>query len=297
MNVRGLGEAKKRRSVFNFMRNKRAEVIFLQEAHVENMSQLSRWRTEWGGMISASFGASNARGILTLVHPNSNMEIIKLETDKEGRILIVKVKLDGKHYVLCNIYAPNNDNGEFMEELLRMLDKFPDNDGIIMGGDFNLVLNTKLDRNGSEVNHGRMLEMLNTYTEKANLCDIWRTRNPKARTYTWHSWSRTHKPICSRIDFFLISQHLVDRVDNCFIEPGHLSDHSVVSFDFKTDSFHRGPGVWKFNNRLLNEEKFYKNMQSIIRTAKENGKYLDPNEKWEYIKMEIGRYSKKVFKK
>ena len=59
------------------------------------------------------------------------------------------------------------------------------------------------------------------------------------------------------MDKFLISSHLTASVISCDIRPCVLSDHDFVALCFDQDTFNpRGPGVWKFNNSILNNEAF-----------------------------------------
>ena len=270
----------------------------LQETHIDNINQLKLCKTEWKGEIFASFGTSQSRGVMILIKPNSVIEVVKFEVDQEGRVICLEVKIDKKKFILCNIYAPNNDDESFIEKVITILEKFQDHDGIILGGDFNLVMNTDLDRNNSKYNHNKMLQVLNTYIEKVNLCDIWRVRNPNVKRYTWHRWSKFHKPTCSRIDMILAPIGLIDSVTESSIQPGHLSDHSMVVLELKIDSYIRGPGVWKFNNQLLLDGKFCENMLKKIKETKEAccKSSLDANESWDFLKMEMGSYSKQYAK-
>lgn len=50
---------------------------------------------------------------------------------------------------LLNIYGPNNDDPEFFKKVLNLI---PDvsSTNLIIGGDFNLVLDTYLDRSSSQ---------------------------------------------------------------------------------------------------------------------------------------------------
>lgn len=71
------------------------------------------------------------------------------------------------------------------------------------------------------------------------------------------SWFNADSSIGSRLDKFLISTNLIDFTDKCDISPCCMSDHYFVNLclNFK-DLFPRGPGVWKFNNSLLNDDSF-----------------------------------------
>lgn len=71
------------------------------------------------------------------------------------------------------------------------------------------------------------------------------------------SWFNADSSIGSRLDKFLISTILIDFTDKCDNSPCCMSDHYFVNLclNFK-DLFPRGPGVWKFNNSLLNDDSF-----------------------------------------
>ena len=57
------------------------------------------------------------------------------------------MKIDNKILTLVNIYAPNNDNPTFFQNLLDHLLSF-ECEEIIMGGDFNLVTGIQRDKRG-----------------------------------------------------------------------------------------------------------------------------------------------------
>ena len=133
-----------------------------------------------------------------------------IKTDTRGRMICAKMQLEGSKYVLCNVYAPNDDDPTFFTEMIEMVDSYIDCDTKIIGGDFNLVMSPDVDRNGSLANHKNSVTVLKEYADRSELCDIWRVFNPGKRRYTWHRWGNTHKPLCSRINFFLIQEGLVD---------------------------------------------------------------------------------------
>ena len=99
----------------------------------------------------------------------------------------------------------------------------------IIGSDFNLVMDPLIDRYGSDSNHKNASTIVDTYTEEANLCDVWRIRNENTRQYSWFKYFPS--PHFSRLDFFLISFTLMGKVDSCKMTPGLKSDHSLVQFN------------------------------------------------------------------
>ena len=57
------------------------------------------------------------------------------------------MKIDNNILTLVNIYAPNNDNATFSQNLLDQILSF-ECEEIILGGDFNLVMDVQKDKKG-----------------------------------------------------------------------------------------------------------------------------------------------------
>ena len=113
-----------------------------------------------------------------------------------------------------------------------------------------------------------------------------------------------HLKIQCRLDFFLISTKLNVLTDKCKIVYTPETDHSAIMIHIKSDEFKhkRGPGFWKFNQSLLQDEIYVSNLRAEIPNFKQ--KYDDVEDlrlKWDLIKMEIRgftiKYSKNKAKK
>ena len=78
---------------------------------------------------------------------------------------------------------------------------FFDGGKLILGGDFNLVLDVRRDKSGGNpVTHQNCFEKVKYIIDSLDLIDIWRVLNPDAKRFTW----RRRKPdIHCRLDFFL----------------------------------------------------------------------------------------------
>ena len=131
---------------------------------------------------------------------------------------------------MVNIYAPNNDDPDFFLDVFAKVDQF-DYASLVVGGDFNTVLGP-LDYKGTKTKHSNVkaCEMISVLMDEFNLCDIWRHFHPNLRQYTRH---QRNPMVLSRLDFFLVSE---DLINNCFdskIIPGVQSDHSVVYLNLK----------------------------------------------------------------
>ena len=82
----------------------------------------------------------------------ANCTVLCAVLDPLGRLIISKVQVDDKVYVLVNIYAPNKDKDsiQFSKKLhtLHQTENLDSEENIIVGGDFNCPLNPTLDKSG-----------------------------------------------------------------------------------------------------------------------------------------------------
>ena len=99
-----------------------------------------------------SHGNSSSRGVAIIVQNKSNVVINKIYRDESGRILILDLTKDECSFSLVNVYAPNIEHLQslFYSDLTKLfLEKiFTEKDNVIVTGDFNCVLNAKLDKKG-----------------------------------------------------------------------------------------------------------------------------------------------------
>ena len=66
LNVRGISNFRKRRTIFTWCRKQKADIIFLQETHSTKDNELL-WKREWGAPLFCSHGANNSRGVAILI--------------------------------------------------------------------------------------------------------------------------------------------------------------------------------------------------------------------------------------
>ena len=95
MNVRGLSNDVKRRETFNWLRNKKHSVYFLQEVHSSSETE-KLWLAEWGYIGLFSSLSSSRAGVCILFNNNFAFEILKYYSDPEGRFVTVNIKTQDK---------------------------------------------------------------------------------------------------------------------------------------------------------------------------------------------------------
>ena len=124
-----------------------------------------------------------------------------------------------------------------------------------------------------------------------DLVDVWRLLNPDGRRYTW----RRQKPeIHCRLDFFLASQSLTCSVTNSDKLAGFKTDHSLITIKLALHSNSRGPGFWKLNTSLLEDDGYVKQIKTTIKAVQEE--YQEDNTinaalTWEMIKLKVREQS------
>ena len=290
LNVRGIRDLGKRRQIFQFLKEKQFDIILLQETHLVNEDELF-FKTLWGGQVFYSHGERNARGVATLIARDAKVKIVDVSCDSQGRMIFLKINHEGDQYIVVNIYAPNADTPEFFAELDPKL-FHSECENIIIGGDFNLVMDLKHDRLGgsNETSNKRAREVLERLMIEYDMVDIWRQRNPKIRQYTW----ARHNPetVMSRLDFYLVSQTVKNCVVNVDILPTIRSDHDIPTIMIKKTGAVRGPGFWKLNTSLLGNQEYTDQIKEIIKTEKAKV-FETPTKKLEFIEFKVKEYTVK----
>ena len=270
-NCQGLGDFHKRKDVFQYLREKKYDVYFLQDTHFD-VKQNLQIRSEWGYESFFASYNTQSRGVAILFNNTFDFKAKVIDSDPQGNFIILNLKTFEEKFTLINIYGPNRDNPDFY---LKVKQKIIDLNltNIVWGGDWNLVLNPNLDLdNYRNVNNPKAQETVLEVMDEFNLADIWREINPELLQYTW----RRARPVLqqSRLDFFLISETLIHVIKDSKILYGYRSDHSFVAVEFEFKKEEKKRNYWKFNSSLLKDHKCVKEIKETITKTKQQ--YMAP---------------------
>lgn len=289
LNVNGLNDPAKRRIIFDHLRNAKADVYLLQETHATTDS-VRLWTTEWGGPILASNGTQSSRGVMIMCARNLSFSTMKRLQDDNGRLIAVDLVIAGITYTIISIYAPTQDKPreqldtlEKMEQLLEELEST----NVIIGGDFNCVMDPVLDKNTPNPCHpasAATRSKIQAFKEEWTLTDIWRARNQGKRGFTFRRGNYS-----SRLDMLLISAHLSNVASNIKVKNIAHSDHAMILCSLRRLQDRKGPGLWKFDSSLLDNKIFVSDMQQFLSGWSAPEELLNPNSIWEWMKHEIQR--------
>ena len=214
---------------------------------------------------------------------------------------MLKLSVKDEIFYLLNLYAPNTENKQiqFYRDVKRIMEieNISRDDNIILGGDFNLIMDADKDKSGGNLGiKENALQQLNSIIDHFDLLDIWRMKNYHTKRFTWRQ--KTPKIQC-RLDYWFVSNNLCDNVSNVDIKPSVRSDHSAIYLALKyLPEAPRGPSHWKLNTSLLEDENYVTSLINKIAGWIENYRNIENlNTKWELLKYEVRKFSISYSKK
>ena len=108
------------------------------------------------------------------------------------------------------------------------------NKQIVFGGDFNLIFNCKLERNGIiSALKSTSLAKLIEINESLNLCDTWRIRNFPPPKKIFHQDQVSG--FIQKLDYFFISNTLQDFAKKTHVFASFSKDHSKKNCHLKKE--------------------------------------------------------------
>ena len=137
--------------------------------------------------------------------------------------------------------------------------------------------------------HTEALELVKTDINDNNLTDIWRHMHPEELKFTW---KRLRPTPFVRLDYILVSELVCQASVNSDILPGFQTDHSipVLYLDFATHQ--KGPGFWKFNTALLEDNEYKTRLNQIVNVELAQ-KHKEARTSWELLKLAIRNFTLK----
>ena len=272
-------------------------IFLLQETHFEDNDK-KIIRHEWGTEdFFLCNGERDSRGT-AIFFSNLNYKILHNFSD-EGRLQILALELleYNKKVLIVNIYNENNEKAQvrLLEKLYKKMNEVPNlpDFDIIIGGDWNCFLNRDLDcKYGNPCTKIKTIAEISKIKTKFDLIDIFRVNHPKLKRY---SWSRPSPFTLRRLDFFLISNSLMDYVAVSDILPSHLSDHRPVRIRFEPlNPLPRGAGIWKFNSTYLKDPEFMAKANVFLEKVVHDFQNLDPKALFELIKFKFKGFAREI---
>ena len=153
-----------------------------------------------------------------------------------------------------HLYAPTNPSSRatFYKNILQHIDK-NNNQNLILTGDFNIVEDLFLDRQGGTPSNSHLLGLIVTkIKQKYDPKDTWCKNIYTKRSFTCHNYNYS---IHSRIDRIYITEH--QKILETNIIPNYLYDQEILALTLlikKQKS--KGNGYRKLNALILQQKSF-----------------------------------------
>jgi exonuclease III len=244
----------------------RTDIIFLSDVRISNRNLVSSkndlvsiFRNNIYGSYSAYFNStSNKRGVGILINNKIPFSVEAEIRDEAENYLLLRLQVKGNCYIVGAIYGPNSTDENFFTSLERDLNILGHHPTIV-GGDWNatycdLPVDLNIDclnmRNLPNLLHSQVLRGM---CNRNSLIDPFRNLYPTLENFTYvpRNVAAGNK---SRIDYFLISDSLLNHVQDCYIADSlqsKLFDHKAVFLCFRNSS--RNRKLPSISNKIIND--------------------------------------------
>jgi len=234
-----------KKKFFSIIRENK-DIIFLTDTRLNSTGNLGPYlsllklaKTRGYKLISNS--NTSSRGVCILIKESRKIEILGEEKDDVGNILLIKTKIRTTTYILGAVYGPNrNEDIGTYETLTNMLCNCNCRN-IILGGDWNCTWDVSPAEDNLDIinmNNIPSRQRSNKVHEICNefaLTDPFRVLFPDKKEFTYFPAAEGQLNR-SRLDFFLVSNNLCEKISNCFISNSlitELFDHKAIEMEFK----------------------------------------------------------------
>ena len=242
-NVNGI-RAVAKKGLVEILHNLDADIYCFQETKAQSHQVEEALQGLEGYYIysnSAEKKGYSGTAIVTKVQPISVSNGIGIEEhDKEGRVITAEYD----EFYLVNVYVPNSQGGlvrlpyrqKWDSDLLHYMQALEEKKPVILCGDLN-VAHQPIDIKNAKANFNKTagytieeIEGMDNFL-KAGYTDSFRYLYPNEVKYSWWSYrmKARDRNIGWRIDYFLISDKLLDKLKDAFIlNEVYGSDHCPV---------------------------------------------------------------------
>uniref|UniRef100_A0A3B5LP95 exodeoxyribonuclease III n=1 Tax=Xiphophorus couchianus TaxID=32473 RepID=A0A3B5LP95_9TELE len=170
LNMNGCREALRRYYAASLAKQHNVSVLFVQETHLPFFSHFS----------------NTSSGVATVLSPNFTPDTVSQVEVIKGRVLDVRAQVGNTAIHLVNVYAPTTDSERpgFLQLLRNHLGGIPEDEFVVMGGDYNCTLDA-LDRTGKGHCNAKLWGELQALLDPSDLVDVWQLHHPRRRSFTY----------------------------------------------------------------------------------------------------------------
>jgi exonuclease III len=264
INCKGLNTELKQRCLLEVLEDKKVDIALLQETKIKDHEIFDSFKQFFKGQLFYALSCDNSAGVAILILPHclKFVNVLASSSDTNGSWVNVTVDIFDFSLTIMCVYAPvsHGSRHTFFHDISAIIqDNISEN--LILGGDFNCVLDSNIDRKSQSVYNDTSHVELKHVCDREHLFDSYRLTNPHDRQFTWFS---SDGRIASRLDRIYLQQSLKGNLSQTSVFPVAFSDHNMVCVTLDNASWiKQGSGFWKFNNSLLYDTNYHHCVQSF----------------------------------
>ena len=203
----------KAQSLIGHFARKKIDLICLSEVKISKQNRNFFHHKEYNTFLNTPtdhLQNSPKEGIAILLSKDIDPQHVKVENFDPGRASKVEFQVNDQKFTTFCIYAPSQGDSTSEKFYTNLLNKVELNENSIILGDFNVVLDPKIDRNDPEIPYHKpkTRKILTDYILEHAMVDPWRATNPAKVEFSW----KNTRGSASRLDFTLIPAHLYHQV-------------------------------------------------------------------------------------
>ena len=238
-NISGL-RAVLKKGFIGFVKDENPDILCLQETKIDDSFHMNIPGYNYSYFNHAQKKGYSGTAIFSKTKPSSVIYGIKHEEhDKEGRFITAEFD----RFYLVNVYTPNSKRDltrlpyriNWDKAFLRYIESLDKKKPVVLCGDLNVahkeidIANPKANRNNAGFTDAEKADFENILS--SGFIDTFRVFNDQPRQYTYWIYfanARTRN-IGWRIDYFIISKSLKDKLKDAYILSKVLgSDHCPI---------------------------------------------------------------------
>jgi exonuclease III len=201
---------------------KKSDIILLSDVKDRGDELVRLFRLTQNGCYNLILHSKKeSRGVGVAIKRSIAHEIKRVVTDgNDENLILLDVVIKGKRMVIGSVYGPNGNNPGFFQELKGRLEQM--NVEFIIGGDMNTILSDEMgEHNLDRIGAGRIpnvqnSRVINEWISRGFAVEPFRALYLLQREVSYIPFRLRNNNTrygCSRLDFFLISPTLLDRVN------------------------------------------------------------------------------------
>ena len=288
LNVRGLRDSSKCTRLLAELKNLGVDVAAVQETHFTCGTDCRVLESDFN--VFSVYGNRTSAGVSLLVGRSLDADVDVVFAGDGGRLVVADVAVKSFKFRLVAVYASNiaAERVSFFRRLAPFLD---DTKRLVLMGDWNAILDPKIDKVGRGANRlGRCESSLVGFVTRHGLVDRFRLDHPGREMWTWLERSPSAK-VGSYLDRVLVRRADIDFVSCPTFHLIAWTDHKLIRVSLRLANRPSLAGYWKFNTSLLEIRDFRDRLESLIKRALVGA--LTGNRWWVSLKHRIRDFATK----